>query len=99
MDTRPPENSASPAPPATDEARRKFLATCGKFALVTPPAMALILADSERNYAVALSGGYHHVHHHHGNNGFGNGGHDGVPGHSGFSHSRHARQMLADRDR
>lgn len=74
-------------------ARRKFLAVCGKFAVATPPAIALLLAASERNYANALSGGghgggHHHHHHHrhrHGNNGFGNGGHDGVPGHSRHS--------------
>ena len=62
------------------DARRKFIAGCGKFAVVTPPAVALLLAASERNYAVAASGGAKEKQ---GNNGFGNGGNDGVPGNSG----------------
>jgi hypothetical protein len=28
----------------TDEARRQFLAKCGRFALVTPPAMTMLLS-------------------------------------------------------
>jgi hypothetical protein len=55
------------------ESRRRFLAKCGKFAIVTPPAITLMLAASSQNFAVAASGG---------NNGFGNGGGDGVPGNS-----------------
>ncbi|HUC62256.1 MAG TPA: hypothetical protein VMF53_09890 [Alphaproteobacteria bacterium] len=39
------------------EARRRFLATCGKLAIATPPAVTLMLAASRRNYAVAHSGG------------------------------------------
>lgn len=62
------------------EARRRFLAQCGRFAAATPPAVALLLAASERKYAVAQSGGRGPQ----GNNGFGNGGNDGVPGNSGF---------------
>ena len=54
-------------------ARRQFLANCGKFAVITPPVISLLLSASHRNYAVAAS-----------NNGFGNGGGDGVPGNSGF---------------
>ena len=38
------------------EARRRFLATCGKLAIATPPAITLLLARSESSYAVALSG-------------------------------------------
>lgn len=38
------------------EARRRFLATCGKFSVATPPAIALLLATADRNYAVAQSG-------------------------------------------
>jgi len=38
------------------EARRRFLAACGKLALATPPAVTLLLARSEDSYAVALSG-------------------------------------------
>jgi hypothetical protein len=59
-------------------ARRKFLEKAGKFAAVTPPAVAVLLATTKANYAVASSGSSHP------NNGFGNGGGDGVPGHSGF---------------
>jgi hypothetical protein len=58
------------------ESRRKFLANCGKFAILTPPAVSLLLASSKQNFAVAASGGGH------ANNGFGNGGNDGVPGNS-----------------
>lgn len=39
------------------EARRDFLKTCGKFAVVTPPAMALLLSTTDRSYATASSGG------------------------------------------
>lgn len=89
------EQEVPKANEAVTEARRKFLASCGKFALVTPPAVALLLSSAERNFAVASSGGgrshdhddhdddHHEDHDFHGNNGFGNGGHDGVPGHSG----------------
>ncbi len=38
------------------KARRQFLATCGKLAVVTPPAITLLLAHAETSYAVALSG-------------------------------------------
>lgn len=38
------------------EARRRFLATCGKFAVATPPAVALLLAASKRSYAQFASG-------------------------------------------
>ncbi len=37
--------------------RRDFIAKCGRFALVTPPAIALLLAADGRNYADAASGG------------------------------------------
>ena len=42
--------------PAALEARRRFLATCGKLAIATPPAITLLLAQSGDSYAVALSG-------------------------------------------
>lgn len=86
-------------PQANDEtvnARRRFLATCGKFAVATPPAVALMLADAERNYAVAVSGPGRKGS---GNNGFGNGGGDGVPGNSGNNPSPNAGQKAADEDR
>jgi hypothetical protein len=37
--------------------RRKFLATCGKFAVVTPPAITLLLSTSLHSSAIAQSGG------------------------------------------
>ncbi|MEX0923955.1 MAG: hypothetical protein WDZ84_14400 [Rhodovibrionaceae bacterium] len=65
------------------EDRRAFLEKCGKFAVVTPPAVTLMLsATSARAQAVGSGfspGGPQ------GNNGFGNGGGDGVPGNSDFS--------------
>jgi hypothetical protein len=66
----PPENNA-------DEDRRKFLATCGKFAVVTPPAITMLLSTSLTSEAIAASGfGSNGPR---GNNGFGNGPNDGVP--------------------
>lgn len=59
--------------PNTDEDRRKFLAACGKFAAVTPPAITVLLSTSLNSTAIAASGGKQ------GNNGFGNGGGDGSP--------------------
>jgi len=46
--------------PNTDpsaSARREFLAKCGRLAVITPPAVTLMLAASQRNFAVAQSGG------------------------------------------
>jgi hypothetical protein len=40
------------------EARRRFLATCGKLAIATPPAVTLMLTAARHNYAVAYSGGF-----------------------------------------
>jgi hypothetical protein len=40
-----------------DKDRRKFLATCGKFAVVTPPAITMLLSTSLHSSAVAQSGG------------------------------------------
>jgi hypothetical protein len=77
--------SPTPSPEAElAQARRRFLAACGKFSIATPPAVALLLAASERNYAVAASGGGGggNGRSRQGNNGFGNGGGDGVPGRS-----------------
>jgi hypothetical protein len=63
-------------------ARRRFLATCGKLAAVTPPTITLMLAAAERSYVAAQSGEELHGQ---GNNGFGNGGFDGTPNpHRGF---------------
>jgi CheY-like chemotaxis protein len=40
-----------------DEDRRRFLASCGRFAAVTPPAMTLLLSTSMSSDAIARSGG------------------------------------------
>ncbi|MEX2451067.1 MAG: hypothetical protein WD407_09450 [Rhodospirillales bacterium] len=66
---------------ATD--RRKFLSKCGKFAIVTPPIVTMLLSTSMSNKAVAQSG-FPRQGNRQGNNGFGNGGNDGVPGNSDF---------------
>ena len=50
--------------------RRKFLAACGKFAVVTPPAMTLLLSTSLTSTAIAGSSG----------KGSGNGNGGGDPG-------------------
>lgn len=62
----------------TDEDRRKFLAACGKFAAVTPPAITVLLSTSLNSKAIAASGGREN-NGGRGNNGFGNGGGDGSP--------------------
>lgn len=84
-------------------ARRRFLARCGKFAIVTPPAISVLLSSTAQNYATAASGqsarslsfGSGGL----GNNGFGNGGGDGVPGRSGSNPSPRASEKEADDDR
>lgn len=60
-------------PDRADADRRKFLAACGKFAVVTPPAITLLLSTSLNSTAVANSNGKDNK----GNNGKGNGGGDG----------------------
>jgi hypothetical protein len=57
--------------------RRKFLAACGKFAVVTPPAITLPLSTFLNSTAIAQSGG--RGDNDRGNNGWGNGGGDGSP--------------------
>lgn len=79
------------------EARRRFLATCGKFAVITPPAMTVLLSSTAQNYAVAASGNAGASLS--GNNGFGNGGGDGVPGNSGNNPSPNAPGKAADQNR
>lgn len=44
------------------EDRRKFLASCGKFAVVTPPAITLLLSTSLNSTAVAQSAGHNANH-------------------------------------
>ena len=65
-----PQYENLPVPDSASEDRRKFLATCGKFAIVTPPALTLLLSTSLNSTAIASSSG---------NNGGGNGGGDGSP--------------------
>jgi hypothetical protein len=38
------------------EARRAFLAKAGKFAIATPPTVAILLSATKNNYANAASG-------------------------------------------
>jgi hypothetical protein len=60
-----------------DEDRRKFLATCGRFAIVTPPVMTMLLSTSLTSKAIASSSGgsWHYRdggggdYHHHDNDG------------------------------
>ena len=40
-----------------DDDRRKFLAACGKFAIVTPPALTVLLSTSLNSKAIAQSSG------------------------------------------
>jgi hypothetical protein len=40
-----------------DDDRRRFLATCGKFAVITPPALTILLSTSLNSEAIAHSGG------------------------------------------
>lgn len=37
--------------------RRKFLAACGRFSVVTPPAITMLLSTSLTSQAIAHSGG------------------------------------------
>ena len=72
-------------------ARRRFLLNCGKFAVVTPPLVTLMLSTSDRSYAKVMSGAKAK-----GNNGFGNGGKDGAPGNSGGNASSNAPLKRGD---
>jgi hypothetical protein len=62
------------------EDRRKFLATCGKFAIVTPPALTLLLSTSLNSTAIAGSSGNNN-----GNNG-NNGGNSNSNGNQSGNH-------------
>ncbi|MBP2291444.1 hypothetical protein [Azospirillum rugosum] len=89
MDTRKTHTSSETTPLAGDDLeRRKFLATCGKFAVVTSPAVTTLLSTSLTSQAIAKSHGGRGSH---ANNGYGNGGSDGVPGKSGKNHNDHGR--------
>jgi hypothetical protein len=56
----PSKSNTSMKPSVIDkdgDSRRRFLAACGRLSVATPPAIALLLASAEKNYAHALSGG------------------------------------------
>jgi hypothetical protein len=61
MKVRPMTHPDQPAPaePVTplDDDRRKFLAACGKFAVITPPTLAVMLSTSLSSKAIANSSG------------------------------------------
>jgi hypothetical protein len=40
--------------------RREFMALCGRFAVLTPPAMTMLLSTSLNSGAIAASGGKKH---------------------------------------
>jgi hypothetical protein len=44
-------------PPNGGDDRREFLKKCGRFAAVTPPAIAVLLSTSLTSEAIALSAG------------------------------------------
>jgi hypothetical protein len=52
-------DSVSPTASATsdhNEARRRFLIQCGRYAAITPPAVTVLLSVSQSRYATAASG-------------------------------------------
>jgi hypothetical protein len=53
-------NPMNEAEAASAADRRKFLAACGKFAVVTPPAITMLLSTSLNSTAIAHSGGRGH---------------------------------------
>ena len=52
----PGKEAAREPEPEVDADRRKFLASCGKFATVTPPALTMLLFTSLTSDAIASSG-------------------------------------------
>jgi hypothetical protein len=78
-----PPDKRSPVNDSAEEDRRRFLAACGRFAVVTPPAMTMLLSTSLNSSAIAAStggrGNGNNGNNGNGNNGFGNGGGDGSP--------------------
>jgi hypothetical protein len=64
-----------PIPETASDDRRKFLAACGKFAIVTPPALTLLLSTSLNSTAIAGSSG--HNNENNGNNNGNNGNQSG----------------------
>lgn len=62
------------------ETRHRFLTSCGKSAMATPPVVTLLLNGPEQNYTMASSG-FHNVRP---DSDFGSGGFDNV-----LAHARH----------
>jgi hypothetical protein len=58
------------APEKVSDSRRDFVQKCGKFAILTPPTVTMLLSTSMNSSAVAASGGGGGPF---GNNGVGNG--------------------------
>lgn len=88
------ENKREDTGKATEQDRRTFLESCGRFAIITPPAVTMLLSTTMTSDAIAHSSRGSQGRSHgksrggsHGNNGFGNGGNDGVPGRSKFQDS------------
>lgn len=55
------KNSVSPTAGSAsggdhDEARRRFLVQCGRYAAITPPVVTVLLSVSQSRYATAASG-------------------------------------------
>ncbi|WP_085033164.1 hypothetical protein [Ensifer aridi] len=65
----------------SDEDRREFLKSCGRFAVVTPPTVTMLLSTSLTSNAIAKSGGGGRGRDK-GNNGWGNGADPRNPGSS-----------------
>jgi hypothetical protein len=85
-----PEMTEAESASAAD--RRKFLAACGKFAVVTPPAITLLLSTSLNSNAITHSGGKgsdDRGSDDGGNSGWGNGGGDGSPNGKNDTDKRH----------
>jgi hypothetical protein len=61
------EKTLEPGALPEDEARRRFLAKCGRFAAVTPPAMTMLLSvavkPTEAHASTVLGGGWDHKPH------------------------------------
>jgi hypothetical protein len=56
MDPNVGKTSENETPPHDDD-RRKFLAACGRFAVITPPALTMLLSTSLTSKAITRSGG------------------------------------------
>ncbi|MGO4125089.1 hypothetical protein AB4Z01_11820 [Inquilinus sp. YAF38] len=51
------EHPETSSPIDTTGDRRAFLAKCGRFAVITPPAVTMLLSTSLSSQAIAKSGG------------------------------------------